>query len=69
MGNIINRKGCAGTPCRGNHKWADRTVKNIVHNKVYIGNMVQGNSGTLFYKSRKLVNKEVSSPGSKPAFV
>lgn len=29
----------------------------MVRNEVYIGNMVQGKSGTLSYKSRKLVNK------------
>ena len=28
-----------------------------IRNEVYIGNMVQGKSGTLSYKSRKLVNK------------
>lgn len=44
-------------PRRVNHKWADQTVKNMVRNEVYIGNMVQGKSGTLSYKSRKLVNK------------
>ena len=45
------------TPPEVNHKWADQTVKNMVRNEVYIGNMVQGKSGTLSYKSRKLVNK------------
>ncbi|MCR1909498.1 recombinase family protein [Flavonifractor plautii] len=50
------RKG-QSDPRRVNHKWADQTVKNMVRNEVYIGNMVQGKSGTLSYKSRKLVNK------------
>ncbi len=50
------RKGQAD-PRRANHRWADQTVKNILRNEVYIGNMVQGKSGTLSYKSRKLVAK------------
>lgn len=50
------RKGQAD-PRRANHMWADQTVKNILRNEVYIGNMVQGKSGTLSYKSRKLVAK------------
>jgi len=45
-------------PRHVNHKWADQTVKNIVRNEVYIGNMVQGKTGTLSYKSRKLVSKD-----------
>ena len=32
-------------------------MKNIVRSEVYIGNMVQGKTGTLSYKSRKLINK------------
>ena len=50
------RKG-QSDPRHVNHKWADQTVKNIVRNEVYIGNMVQGKSGTLSYKSRKLISK------------
>lgn len=50
------RKG-QSDPRRVNHKWADATVKNIVRNEVYIGNMVQGKTGTMSYKSRKLINK------------
>lgn len=44
-------------PRRVNHKWADATVKNIVRNEVYIGNMVQGKTGTVSYKNKKLINK------------
>ncbi len=40
-----------------NQKWADTTVKNILRNEVYIGNMVQGKCGTMSYKNRKLVQK------------
>lgn len=46
-------------PRRVNHKWADTTVKALLRNEVYIGNMVQGKYGTLSYKSRKLVSKPV----------
>lgn len=50
------RKGKAD-PRNVNHKWADATVKNIVRNEVYIGNMVQGKTGTLSYKNKKLISK------------
>ena len=50
------RKG-QSDPRRVNHKWADTTVKSIIRNEVYIGNMVQGKTGTMSYKSRKLIGK------------
>ena len=50
------RKG-QNDPRRVNHQWADATVKNLIRNEVYIGNMVQGKTGTMSYKSRKLVSK------------
>lgn len=50
------RKG-KNDPRKVNHQWADQTVKVILRNEVYIGNMVQGKCGTLSYKSRKLVSK------------
>lgn len=50
------RKGKAD-PRNVNHQWAETTVKAILRNEVYIGNMVQGKSGTLSYKTRKLVGK------------
>ena len=50
------RKG-ESDPRSTNHLWAGETVKSIIRNEVYIGNMVQGKSGTLSYKSRKLINK------------
>lgn len=40
-----------------NQKWSNTTVTSIIRNEVYIGNMVQGKSGTVSYKSRKLVAK------------
>ena len=50
------RKG-QSDPRRVNHKWADQTVKNMVRNEVYIGNMVQGKTGTVSYKNKKLISK------------
>lgn len=44
-------------PRRVNHKWAETTVKTLLRNEVYIGNMVQGKSGSLSYKTKKLVSK------------
>ena len=44
-------------PRRVNHQWAETTIKVLIRNEVYIGNMVQGKYGTLSYKSRKLINK------------
>lgn len=40
-----------------NQKWSNSTVTTIIRNEVYIGNMVQGKSGTVSYKNRKLVAK------------
>lgn len=51
------RKGVQDPRRHVNHKWADATVKGIIRNEVYIGNMVQGKTGTMSYKSRKLVAK------------
>ena len=44
-------------PRRVNHQWADATIKVIIHNEVYIGNMVQCKVGKLSYKSKKLISK------------
>ena len=45
------RKG-RSDPRNVNHKWAETTVKALIRSEVYIGNMVQGKTGTLAYKSR-----------------
>ena len=50
------RKG-RSDPRNVNHRWAETTVKALIRSEVYIGNMVQGKTGTLSYKSRKLINK------------
>lgn len=50
------RKGKAD-PRNVNHKWAGETVKHLIRNEVYIGNMVQGKTGTLSYKNKKLISK------------
>ena len=44
------RKG-RSDPRNVNHKWAETTVKALIRSEVYIGNMVQGKTGTLSYKS------------------
>ena len=44
-------------PRRVNHLWNENTVKVMLRNEAYIGNMVQGKCGTLSYKSKKLVAK------------
>ncbi len=48
-----------GTPDARNatRLWIGETVKSILRNEVYIGNMVQGKTGTVSYKSNKLINK------------
>ena len=44
-------------PRNVSHKWTETTVRSLIRSEGYIGNMVQGKSGTLSYKSRKLVSK------------
>ena len=48
-----NRK----NPCVTNRLWNESTLKVIIANEVYIGNMVQGKVGTVSYKDSRLVNK------------
>ena len=50
------RQGCSD-PRRVNHLWNETTVKVLIRNEAYIGNMVQGKCGTVSYKSKKLVAK------------
>ena len=40
------RKG-RSDPRNVNHKWAETTVKALIRSKVYIGNMVQGKTGSV----------------------
>lgn len=40
-----------------NHLWVNNTIKAILENEAYIGNMVQGQHGTMSYKVRKQVDK------------
>jgi len=48
-----NRK----NPTVSNRLWNDSTIKVILKNEVYIGNLVQGKVGTVSYKDNRLVNK------------
>lgn len=47
----------AESPTRNNHFWNDMTVKSILLNEVYIGNLVQAKAGTMSYKNHKSVAK------------
>ncbi|MCL2638810.1 MAG: recombinase family protein [Oscillospiraceae bacterium] len=44
-------------PWRTNRLWTETTVKDILKSEVYIGNLVQGKSGTISYKNPKQINK------------
>ena len=39
--------------------WSATTVKQILLNEVYVGNMVQGKCGSLSYKSKKIIHKDI----------
>ena len=38
--------------------WSENTIKDMIKNEVYIGNLVYGKSGTVSYKNQKQVRKE-----------
>jgi len=44
-------------PYYSNHMWNDVTMKTIIRNEVYIGNMVQNKTGSLSYKNSKQITK------------
>jgi len=44
-------------PCKTNHSWNSTTVQEITRNEVYIGNLVQGKSGTISFKNPKQIDK------------
>ncbi|MCI9582040.1 MAG: recombinase family protein, partial [Oscillospiraceae bacterium] len=44
-------------PHRSINMWSNTTVKTLLRNEVYIGNLVQGKFGSMSYKSHKLVRK------------
>ena len=56
-GELYYQRQGRSNPRRVNHLWNESTVKVIIHNETYIGNMVQGKYGTVSYKSKKLVAK------------
>jgi hypothetical protein len=47
-------------PLRQNHLWNDKTIKLILRNEAYIGNLVQNKTGNLSYKNHKLIKKPKS---------
>ena len=44
-------------PFYSNKLWNDITIKKLIRNEVYIGNMVQNKTGKLSYKSNKFITK------------
>ena len=44
-------------PFNCNHLWNDVTIKVLLRNEVYIGNLVQMKTGSLSYKSKKFITK------------
>jgi hypothetical protein len=50
-------------PLHQNHLWNDKTIKVILRNEAYIGNMVQNKTGNLSYKNHKLIKKPKSDWG------
>lgn len=48
-----NRK----NPRKTNHLWNESTVKDLIRNEAYIGNIVQGKVGTVSYKNHKQISK------------
>lgn len=45
-------------PQKENGLWNGSSVRKILRNEVYIGNLVQGKVGTLSYKSKKIIRKD-----------
>ena len=45
-------------PSKTSRSWTENTVKDIVRNEVYLGNMVACKSGTVSYKNQKQVRKD-----------
>jgi len=50
------RKNCEN-PNKSNRNWSENTVKDMLKNEAYIGNLVQGKLGTVSYKNPKIVTK------------
>ena len=44
-------------PCRTNRLWSENSIKDIMKNEVYIGNIIQGKAGTVSYKNQKQIGK------------
>jgi DNA invertase Pin-like site-specific DNA recombinase len=45
-------------PNRVNHCWCATTVKQVIRNEVYIGNIVNGKCGTVSYKNKRIIEKD-----------
>ena len=42
-------------PRKLSHKWSDVTVRGILSNEAYLGNMIQNKTGHISYKNKKIV--------------
>ena len=49
----------AVNPTHSSRLWNENTIKCMVVNEVYIGNLVSGKTGTLSYKNQKTIRKDV----------
>ena len=56
------QKGCklnvTSMKARENIKWNINTIKTILTNELYIGNLIQGKRTTISYKNHKIINKK-----------
>lgn len=55
--NLIGKE----NPRRMTHSWSDITIRDILSNEVYIGNLVQFKTGSISYKNHKQVSKPPES--------
>ena len=60
-------------PRVSNHSWTDVTIRQILTNEAYIGNMVQNKTGHISYKNKKVINKPedewIRVEGTHPAII
>ena len=47
-------------PKYSHHLWGNNTIKSILHNPIYIGNLALLRRTTVSYKNRKVINKDES---------
>ena len=55
--DLFYQKKGKSNPNRVNHRWCATTVKQIIRNEAYIGNIVNGKCGTVSYKNKRIIEK------------